>query len=107
MLLRQAVDEDQPRAHLGLTVAAWLRCLPGYDYAGEAIDIQDAHLEVLQPLAVQDANGVAALLAEQRIFGGLEHHDQLIAELEDALRLLDEGPLEAAVAVQGSQPSAA
>jgi fructuronate reductase/mannitol 2-dehydrogenase len=98
-----ALSDDRPRAHLVMALAAWLRYLRGQDYAGEPIPVEDARAEQLRPLAEQAPRDSSSVLSEQDIFGNLGDHEDLPAELEWALRLLEEGPLEAALAVSASQ----
>jgi mannitol 2-dehydrogenase len=97
--LHRALDHNQPRAHLVLAVAAWLRYLRGEDYAGEDLQVQDAHADRLREIARAGGNDPRPLLAETDVFGSMSGHEQLAVELEAALEALDAGPLEAVVAL--------
>ena len=99
--LRQALDQNRPRRHLVLTVAAWLRFLQGSDYAGTAIDLDDARASRLSPLSQAGGTDPRALLAQHDVFGTLGDEVRLGAELHEALELLRQGPLEAAAAIEG------
>jgi mannitol 2-dehydrogenase len=99
--LQLALDHDAPRAHLVLAVAAWMRYLRGEDYAGTELQVQDAHAERLQELAVLGGTDPRPLLSQQDIFGQLSSSAQLAAELEAALEALEVGPLEAAARCVG------
>jgi mannitol 2-dehydrogenase len=94
--VRVALDQDRPRAHLVLAVAAWLRYLRGRDYAGEAIELDDARAPRLQPLAEAGGTDPRPLLAQHDVFGCSSGDLRLAAELEQALQALEAGPLEAA-----------
>jgi len=100
--LRLAIDKDKPRAHLVLAVAAWLRYLRGHDHAGQAFDLEDAQGERLQPLAVQGQTDPRPLLTQREVFADLGDSPQLVRELEQALCLLEQGPLTAAARVTAS-----
>jgi mannitol 2-dehydrogenase len=99
--LQVALDHDAPRAHLVLAVAAWLRYLRGADYAGEDLGVEDAHADRLRELALQGGTDPRPLLAQADIFGALRGCERLALELEAALQALEEGPLEAAAALDG------
>jgi mannitol 2-dehydrogenase len=99
--LRASLEGDKPRAHLVLAVAAWLRYLRGEDYAGQPIDLQDANGGRLQKCALEGRSDPRPLLAQQDVFARLGENEQLTHELEQALCLLERGPLEAAAEVSG------
>ena len=94
--LELALAQDQPRQHLVLALAGWLRFLRGVDYDGSPIEIEDAHADRLRSLAVAGGTDPRPLLAERDVFGSLTDSRQLVDELEQALCLLEAGPLEAA-----------
>jgi fructuronate reductase/mannitol 2-dehydrogenase len=100
--VRSALDEDKPRTHLVLAVAAWLRYLRGEDFAGRPIEIEDAKAERLQPLAVQGEGNPRPLLRQYDIFAGLGECPRFTREVEQALQLLEAGPLEAASSLAAS-----
>ena len=101
--VEQALSDDRPRAHLVMALAAWLRYLRGHDYAGDPIPVEDARADQLRPLAERAPRDSHSVLSEEEIFGNLGDHEELPSELEWALRLLEEGPLEAAIAVSASR----
>ena len=97
--LQLALDQERPRHHLVLALAAWLRYLRGEDYAGEQIVLEDADAGRLQPLAAQGGTDPRPVLAQHDVFGATGDDVRLTRELVDALRALEEGPLEAAAAL--------
>ena len=97
--LQLALDHDLPRAHLVLAVAAWMRYLRGADYAGVDLQVQDAHAERLEEIALLGGNDPRPLLAQADIFGALTGSERLAVELEAALEALEAGPLEAVAAM--------
>jgi fructuronate reductase/mannitol 2-dehydrogenase len=103
--LQVALDQDRPRGHLVLALAAWLRYLRGEDYAGSPITIEDVRAEQLQPLAAASGTDPRSLLTQHEVFGGLGEDARLTAEVEAALRSLEEGPLEAAARLAASGES--
>jgi fructuronate reductase/mannitol 2-dehydrogenase len=100
--LQLALDHDAPRAHLVLAVAAWMRYLRGEDYTGTELEVQDAHAERLQELAVLGGTDPRPLLSQTDIFGPLSSSERLAVELERALEALEAGPLEAAALCSGA-----
>jgi mannitol 2-dehydrogenase len=100
--VRLAIERDQPRGHLILAVAAWLRYLRGTDHAGGPIEIDDANAERLHALAVDGGGDPRPLLAQSDLFAALGTCPVFTAEVERALRLLELGPLEAAARVSAS-----
>jgi fructuronate reductase/mannitol 2-dehydrogenase len=97
--LRQALDQDQPRDHLVLALACWMRFLRGEDHEGAPFEIEDDLADRLRPLAVSGGTDPRPLLSEQDVFGCLSNDVRLAAELEHALQLLERGPRHAAAAV--------
>ena len=104
--LRQALDQDQPRDHLVLALACWMRFLRGEDHEGAAIEIEDDLAGRLQPLAVSGGTDPRPLLFEQDVFGSLSNDVRLAKELEHALQLLERGPHHAAAATGRATPGA-
>ncbi|WP_432573348.1 mannitol dehydrogenase family protein [Kineococcus sp. SYSU DK005] len=104
--LRQAVDQNRPRRHLVLALATWLRYLRGVDYAGEPIDVQDAHADRLTAAALAGGTDPGRLLHQRDVFASFGDSVCLHRELHDALEALEAGPLEAVSAVCGSTPGA-
>jgi len=94
--LRQALDQNRPRAHVVLATAAWLRYLRGTDYAGAPIEIADAQADRLTQLARAGGTDPHPFLEESGLFGHLGDSARLTAELTAALQALEDGPLEAA-----------
>jgi mannitol 2-dehydrogenase len=82
----------QGRAHrlLTLVVAGFCRYLRGFDEQGQPIAIQDSRADELRALAVQGGTDPRPLLSVQRVFGDLGQHEGWVAELEVALREVDE-----------------
>jgi fructuronate reductase/mannitol 2-dehydrogenase len=97
--LQTALDHDAPRGHLLLAVAAWLRYLRGADYVGQDLHVQDAHADRLRELAVRGGTDPRPVLGQTDLFGTLGSSERLAVELEDVLRALEAGPLEAAAAL--------
>ncbi|MFL6065098.1 MAG: mannitol dehydrogenase family protein [Friedmanniella sp.] len=97
--LQLAMDQDTPRAHLVLAVAAWFRFLRGEDYAGGDLEVQDANADRLRELAGQGGTDPRPLLAQPDLFGPLAGSERLARELEAALTSLEAGPLEAVAAL--------
>lgn len=97
--LRLALEQDKPRAHLVLAVAAWLRYLRGADDAGRMIEIDDTNADRLRTLAAQGHTDPRPLLSQRDLFARLGDSRQLCRELEQALCLLEHGALEAAAEV--------
>ena len=93
--LRQALDQDRPRAHLVMTVAAWFRFLRGVDHAGTEISVEDHRAEELQQLGQAGGTDPQPLLSAPDLFGTLADHPKFVAELAAALEALEHGPLEA------------
>jgi fructuronate reductase/mannitol 2-dehydrogenase len=97
--LRVALDQDTPRAHLLLAVAAWLRYLRGADYVGDDLHVEDAHADRLRELALLGGTDPRPVLSQTDLFGDLSFSERLARELEEVLEALEAGPLEAAAAL--------
>lgn len=104
--LLDAYDQGRPYRHLVLAVAAWLRYLHGVDYAGEPIAVEDVRADELRLLAERGTNEPDAALSEHDVFRALAERPGLTAELTQSRRLLEQGPLEAAVALTSGQVAA-
>ena len=83
--LRQALEEDRPFAMLSLAVAAWFRCLGGWDDDGDRLLHDDPQGARLQRLARRSGTDPRPLLAERSIFGDLGDDPRLVAVLVDHL----------------------
>jgi fructuronate reductase/mannitol 2-dehydrogenase len=105
--LRVALDHKAPRAHLLLAVAAWFRYLQGADYVGHDLHVEDAHAERLRELALLGGTDPRPVLSQTDLFGDLSSSEQLARELEEVLKALENGPLEAAAALVDAQEQAA
>jgi fructuronate reductase/mannitol 2-dehydrogenase len=91
--LIDAREAGRPHDLLTLAVAGWLRYLRGTDGAGEDIAIEDARLDLLQPLAREGGTDPRPLLGCREVFGDLADDAQLTAQLGEALAALDaDGP---------------
>lgn len=104
--LLDAYDQGRPYRHLVLAVAAWLRYLHGVDYAGEPIAVEDVRADELRLLVERGTNEPDAALSEHDVFRALAERPGLTAELTQSRRLLEQGPLEAAVALTSGQVAA-
>jgi mannitol 2-dehydrogenase len=91
--LEAARANGRRTALLTLAVAGWCRYLCGYDLSGNPIEIKDARLDVLQPLAVERGADPRPLLRERAIFGRLGDDPEFVRSLEAAIRDIEEyGP---------------
>jgi mannitol 2-dehydrogenase len=96
--LAEARRRGRPTALLTLAVAGWCRYLQGVDRKGARIDIRDAYLHILQPLAAGAAGDPRPLLGERAIFGRLGDDPDFVRALESAIRDIDEYGPAAAIA---------
>ena len=91
--LKEALEGGCRHALIVLTVAAWIEFLGGKDINGKQIDVQDAQLDTLQPLAA--SADVGSFLANEAVFGELGKDSRLVAELQEAVDgLRSRGPRE-------------
>ncbi|MCQ1951966.1 mannitol dehydrogenase family protein [Arthrobacter sp. zg-Y238] len=91
--LKEALAAGSEHRLLVLTVAGWIEFLGGEDLNGNPIDVQDALLEDLRPVAAN--KDVAAFAADESIFGELADDARFIAELQEAVdSLRTRGPRE-------------
>jgi fructuronate reductase/mannitol 2-dehydrogenase len=104
--LREALAQDRPHRLLTLALAAWLRYLRGTDDAGRPIAVEDPHAATLTALARAGGTDPRPLLAVEHVFGCLGRCPEFVAELETALRRLDDDGVEATIrlALTGSDP---
>jgi mannitol 2-dehydrogenase len=96
--LTEARRRGRPTALLTLAVAGWCRYLQGVDRKGARIDIRDARIHVLQPLAAGAAGDPRPLLGQRSIFGMLGDDPDFVRALEWAIRDIDEYGPAAAIA---------
>lgn len=89
--LVSAGRSGQPAPLLSLALAAWFRYLRGTDLNGRPIEVSDARLGQLQPLARQVRRDPRPLLAVRDLFGDLGQDHGACAHLGTALRDLDHG----------------
>ena len=87
--LVEARREGLPAPLLTLAVAAWFRYLRGTDLSGNLIDINDARLDQLQPLARRGGFDPAPLLRSRSVMGSLGDDLVVRRELGRALRDLE------------------
>jgi len=87
--LRQARAERRPTALLTLAVAAWFRCLRGYDMHGRIIDVADHRAKQLTMLARAGMSDPRPLLSVRDVFGDLGDDTEFVGALETMLRDID------------------
>ncbi len=87
--LIEARREGLPAPLLTLAVAAWFRYLRGTDLSGNAIEIHDARLDQLQPLARRGGLDPSLLLRNRSVMGPLGDDLVVRRELGRALRDLE------------------
>jgi fructuronate reductase/mannitol 2-dehydrogenase len=95
-----ADSQKRGRSHplLTLAVAAWLRYLRGSDCAGQRIEVKDALVDQLQPLARAGGSDPRPLLARRDLFGDLGQNASFVAAVRRDLMTLDRDGVHAAVA---------
>lgn len=81
----------EPAPLLTLALAAWFRYLRGTDLSGRHVDITDAALDELQPLAVEGGRDPSPLLRALGRRSALEDDPQLCWDLSSALHDLERG----------------
>ena len=84
--LKEALAAGGEHRLLVLTVAGWIEFLGGVDVNGDPIDVQDALLEDLRPLAAN--KDVSDFAADEAIFGELGSNEGFVAELQEAVDAL-------------------
>jgi mannitol 2-dehydrogenase len=87
--LIEARQEGRAAPLLTLAVAAWFRYLRGTDLAGQPLEINDARLPRLQPLAREGGSDPAPLLGDRSVVGPLGQDLFVRQELGRALRDLE------------------
>jgi mannitol 2-dehydrogenase len=87
--LIEARREGHSAPLLTLALAAWMRYLRGTGLAGEPIDIRDARLHELQPLAREGHNDPGPLLRARSVMGPIGDDLHVRRELGRALRDLE------------------
>jgi mannitol 2-dehydrogenase len=88
--LIEARREGLPAPLLTLAVAAWFRYLRGTDLSGNPIEIHDARLDQLQPLARRGGADPSPLLRNRSVMGPLGDDLVVRRELSRALRDLEQ-----------------
>jgi mannitol 2-dehydrogenase len=78
-----------PTPLMTLATAAWFRYLQGTDLSGAPIEIKDARLDELQPLALRGRTNPSALLGKRSVMGPLGDDLVLRRELGKALQDLE------------------
>ncbi|WP_408895696.1 mannitol dehydrogenase family protein [Nocardioides sp. R1-1] len=89
--LSAAVRAGRRAPLLTLALAGWFRYLRGVDLHGRVIEIDDARLAELQPLARRGGHDPAPLLGVRDVLGGLGEERSVRTELRRALGDLDHG----------------
>src|SRR4051812_29646166 len=105
--LSDALRTGRPHRLLSLAVAGWFRYLRGEDEEGRPIEIRDARLGRLQPLAIRSAGDPAPLLRANEVFGDLGRDPHAVASLGSALRSIDEAGAGGALAAAMFEKAAA
>jgi mannitol 2-dehydrogenase len=95
--LHEAREAGSEHPMLTLAVAAWCRYLQGEDLQGQPLEINDARLEQLQPLAREAGGAVVPLLDVADIFGDLGHDPAFVAEVRRSISLLDSDGVQGAI----------
>jgi mannitol 2-dehydrogenase len=85
----EARAQSRPHELLCLAVAAWLRYLRGYDFAGRPVTVEDGRAQQLTTLAKVAHNDPRPLLRMPRLFGDLGRDDDLARCLGELLCDLD------------------
>jgi mannitol 2-dehydrogenase len=96
--LHEARAAGRPHCLLSLVVAAWCRYLQGTDLGGRPIEIKDARLAELQPLAQRAAEDAGPLLQVEDVFGDLGRDDEFCAQISQLITVLDARGVHAAIA---------
>ena len=101
--------QSQPHALLTLPVAAWLRCLRGYDFRGRSLAVEDGRAQELTTLAKVAHSDPRPLLKTPKLFGDLGRDADFARCLSDLLRDLDNLGVEGALhrALPGSEVKSA
>lgn len=105
--LREARGCGRPHALLTLAVAGWLRYLQGTDEAGRPHELDDPRAARLQRLARAGGTDPGPFVRGSGLFGSLAADGEWVAELGDALELLEERGVRGALADTLGHPSVA
>jgi mannitol 2-dehydrogenase len=89
--LIEARRQGRPAPLMTLALAGWFRYLRGTDLQGRPIEITDAMLDDLQPLAVRGGCDPRPLLSKRSVMGPLADDLALQLDLRVALRDLETG----------------
>ncbi|MVA77685.1 mannitol dehydrogenase family protein [Auraticoccus sp. F435] len=101
--LQQALEQDRPRAHVVLAVAAWLRYLHGVDHSGSRYEVSDVRAEELRELVLAGGCDPRPVLqGAPDLFAALADDPRLADELSLALTALQAGPHAAAAALSAA-----
>ncbi|HEV2858038.1 MAG TPA: mannitol dehydrogenase family protein [Solirubrobacterales bacterium] len=95
--LAEALEQGRPHGKLTLALAAWVRYLWGEDFAGDPIEIKDAMVDQLQPLARRAIDDPRPLLGLREVFGELGEDEGFATELQETLAMLQRRGPRAAV----------
>jgi fructuronate reductase/mannitol 2-dehydrogenase len=95
--LHDAIAQGRPHELLLLVVAAWVRYLRGTDLAGGELVVEDPRAEALQALVRHGGGDPRPLLGMRSVFGRLGDDERVVQRVQDLVRLLDEGGIEAAL----------
>jgi fructuronate reductase/mannitol 2-dehydrogenase len=93
--LEEARRRGTPYRLLGLAVACWIVYLRGRDLDGRTLEIKEARLDELQPLALSCGTDPRPLLGVRSMFGDLGRDQAVVACVEGALRDIDSDGLRA------------
>nr|WP_313959928.1 mannitol dehydrogenase family protein [Mycobacterium deserti] len=88
--LHEARAQRRPHAMLTLALAAWLRYLRGYDFAGASFTIEDQRAPELTTLAKLGQKNARPLLEIRDIFGDLGTDSAFVHRVSASLRDIDE-----------------
>jgi mannitol 2-dehydrogenase len=87
--LREARVRRQSHILLTVAVAAWIRYLRGYDFAGNKFTIEDQHAQQLTTMAKLCQNSVGPLLRMNHIFGDLGADGNFVRRVNAVLADID------------------
>lgn len=87
--LVEARAQGRPHALLTLALAAWLRYLRGYDFAGRPLPVEDPRAQRLTTIAKVAQNNPEPLLSALDIFADLRGDGQFAEYLGDAMCAVD------------------
>jgi len=105
--IADARTRGRPHPLLTLAVAAWLRFLRGTDCAGRPLEVRDALVDELQPLALSGGTDPRPLLAQRSVFGTLAGDEAFAAAVEHDLLAMERHGVHAALEDRLGQTMAA